>query len=196
MQPRRASDSATSENRFPYRPPARILPIGPTALPSPSVPPLLPFPPSDRHPTRVHPPPLAPPPYFGTPSTFTLASVFPPRRASSSSSVRAVSQTSTVPGPQPHSSHTHRPRPPPPPASRPSATRPTAFPPGFQTDYTRADLHACRRPNRSAEEGMRGVAFGDVRPAPGEAYLILRLHRRPRGGWGEVASKSEDPSSW
>ncbi|GFZ45931.1 hypothetical protein JCM24511_03664 [Saitozyma sp. JCM 24511] len=43
---------------------------------------------------------------------------------------------------------------------------------------------------------MRGVAFGDVRPAPGEAYLILRLHRRPRGGWGEVASKSEDPSSW
>jgi hypothetical protein len=195
MQRPRPPSFATSETRFPPRLPTEILARAPTALPSPSAPPPLPSLSADRH-AIIHPPPLIPSPYFGTPSSFTLPTVYPHRRTSSSSSFRALSQTRTTPGPQPHSSHTHRPRPPPPPASRPSASNPTAFPPGFQTDYVRASSPGCRRPNRYTEEGRRGVAFGDVRAAPGEAYLILRLHRRPRGGWGEVASNSEDPSSW
>jgi len=34
------------------------------------------------------------------------------------------------------------------------------------------------------------------RPAPPEAYLIIRAHRRPAGGWGEVWNWSKKRDEW
>lgn len=104
-------------------------------------------------------------------------------------------------------------RAPPPPASAPSPPRsgasspPAGYLPGFQPDYARARAGATRRPSAAsaAAESASAVAApagnatsAEVRPPPTEAYLLLRPHRVPRGGWPPAtdSQQSVDSTGW
>ncbi|EKD02902.1 hypothetical protein A1Q2_02846 [Trichosporon asahii var. asahii CBS 8904] len=104
-------------------------------------------------------------------------------------------------------------RAPPPPASAPSPPRsgasspPAGYLPGFQPDYARARAGATRRPSATsaAAESASAVAApagnatsADVRPPPTEAYLLLRPHRVPRGGWPPSTDPQQavDSTGW
>ncbi|KLT40077.1 hypothetical protein CC85DRAFT_330209 [Cutaneotrichosporon oleaginosum] len=94
--------------------------------------------------------------------------------------------------------------PPPPPASAPSPPRDESsspsgagYLPGFQPDYDRT--RTTRRPSSAEADSSTGAAsavYGSsVRPPPTEAYLILRPHRVPRGGW-QGGQQLADSSGW
>lgn len=93
---------------------------------------------------------------------------------------------------------------PPPPASAPSPSRsgsgtpPGRYRSGFQPDYDRP--RTCRRPTPNSEpSGSAAASYsGDGRSPPAEAYLIIRPHRVPRGGWAtaQESTAESDSAGW
>ncbi|TXT13591.1 hypothetical protein VHUM_00958 [Vanrija humicola] len=109
------------------------------------------------------------------------------------------------PTPPPPASPSQLTRPaPPPPASAPSPSRsesgtpPGRYRPGFQPDYDRP--RTSRRPTPTSDpSGTAEASYsGDGRSPPAEAYLIIRPHRVPRGGWAtaQESTPKSDSAGW